>query len=226
MCFNLAANAPKLWQQWLCLLFIPLLLFVVFASGSRVGLFVSIGLVGLCSLYFFKKLNSITTLALGLALGAVLVFAKTSTITYTEDPIRKEMNAFAKEKIKEQPFFGYGYSTQKAQTNKAQEQDPATFTIPYVVTMDHFHNTYLDEVFQFGFVGALPFYLLLLFLVVITIKNRNVFLLSFLAIYVLFFYTETVVNTLKGIMPMMLFLCVVMCVLNEKRLQKLQNSAP
>ncbi len=218
MCFNLAGNASKNWQQWLWLLFIPLLLFVIFVIGSRIGLLVSIGLIALCGVCFFKKLNVLTKIVSGLAIVAMLILAKNSTINYTADPIREETKEFAIEKIKEQPLLGHGYKTQSAHLNDTV--NPTTFSDPGIQALNHFHNTYFDEVFQFGFIGALPLLLLLLFLIGLALKTRNVFLISFLAIYILFFYVETPFNSAKGMMPMMLFLSVVMSVLNEQILSR------
>ncbi|MDR0437553.1 MAG: O-antigen ligase family protein [Bacteroidales bacterium] len=216
MCFNLAAKAAKNWQQWLWLLFIPLLVFIVFVSGSRIGLFICGALIVLSCIYFFKKLNIISKIALSLAFVAAIGVFRISTINYTEDPIRKEMNAFVIEKIKERPLFGYGYGTQNVQLNNVENL--SEFNNPAIYTMAHFHNTYLDDFFQFGFIGISLLVSLLLYLIYWFIKKHNIFLLSFLMIYIPFFYVELPFNVMKGIMPMMLFLAVIM------NIQRMQNT--
>jgi len=216
MCFNLAVKASKNWQQWLWLLFIPLIVFIVFVIGSRIGLFVCGMLIVLCCIYFFKKFNIVSKIALGLAFVAAIGMFRISTINYTEDPIRKEMNAFAIEKIKEHPLLGHGYGTQHAHLNDTE--NPQEFENSFIFIVNHFHNTYLDETFQFGFIGALPFFLLILYLIGFALKKRDVFLFSFLIIYIPFFYVELPFNSMKGIMPMMLFLAIIMNLLHKKEL--------
>jgi O-antigen ligase len=214
MCFNLAAKSGKQWQQWLWLMFIPLHIFIVFAIGSRVGLFICAGLIILCSVCFFKNLNLFSKIVLGLGFVAAIGVFSLSNINYTEDPIRKEMNAFAIEKIKERPVSGYGYKTKHFQLN----DEGVKFQNPFITELAHFHNSYLDEMFQFGFIGAAPLYLLLLYLFYLAIRKRNVFLSSFLVIYLLFFYVEYPLVLAKGVMPLMLLISVAMNLLIEKKI--------
>jgi len=213
MCFNLAVKSEKQWQQWVWLLFIPLLLFIVFVIGSRIGLAVCGALVVLSCLYFFKKLNSFSTLILGVMLGVMLIGSKVSAVDYAKDPIRDAMTNLAVEHIKERPFFGHGYSIQRILFEKQLAESEEFQATLHGTAFDHFHNTYLDELFQFGFIGTLPLFLLILYLIYFCVKKRDIFLFSFLTIYGLFFYVELPFNSIKGIMPMMLFLAVIMNVL-------------
>jgi O-antigen ligase len=229
MCFNLAAKATKNWQQWLWLMFIPVLVFIVFAIGSRIGLFIYGMLIVLCCVYFFKKLNLVSICVIGAMLGVALVVSKFSTIDYTEDPIRKEMNRFAIEKIKERPLLGYGYNTQLEQIWQLNESSG----YPILLELDdntraHLHNQYLEEIFQFGLIGALPFFFLLLYLIYLGVKKRDVYLLSFLLIYLLFFCVDTADTRVKGIMPMMLLTTLIMNVLigQPNRIASQNESTP
>jgi O-antigen ligase len=216
MCFNLATKATKNRLQWLWLSLIPLLFFIVFVIGSRIGLLVCAGLIVLCAVYFFKKLNLVSKIVLGLSFLVAFGIFQTSTINYTEDPIRKEMKTFAIEKIKERPLFGHGYVTQNAHFNDVE--NPTEFNNPVTPTLSHFHNTYLDEPFQFGIIGSLPLALLLLYLLYRCVKKRDFFLLVFLAIYIPFFYVELPFNSVKGIMPMMILIGLIMNTQNERML--------
>jgi O-antigen ligase len=221
MCFNLATKAKKQWQQWLWLSFVPLLMFIVFVSGSRIGLPVCGALIILCSIYFFKKLNVTSKIVIALAFLVTLVLFSQTTINYTEDPARKEMNHLSIEKIKERPLLGHGHSTQRASLEEhiiALEES----TVLQGITFGYFHNTYLDKLFQHGIIGSLPFFLLLLYLIYTCIKKRDFFLLSFLIIYLPFFIVETPLVGVKGMMPMMLLLCLIMNIQHE-RTQLSQN---
>ena len=225
MCFNLASKAKKNWQQWLWLSFVPVLIFVVFIIGSRIGLIICAGLVILCSAYFFKKLNWVSKLVLILGFLVAIGVFRISTINYTEDPIRKEMNQFAIEKIKAKPFFGYGYNAQLEQVRQLDESSG----YPILQSLDddtkaHFHNQYLEELFQFGFIGFLPFLLLLFYLFYLGIKNRDIYILSFLLIYLLFFFVDTVDTRVKGIMPMMLLIALIMNIMNEQTNRKISQN--
>jgi O-antigen ligase len=220
MCFSLATKTRKRWQQWLWLLFIPLLILVVVVIGSRAGLIICGVLTIVCAVWFFKKLNLVSKISLGLVSLMVLGFFHHSNINYTKDPIREALIDFAVERIKERPVFGHGYSIQRVLLEE-RASDPEALRIHRVTAkFDHFHNTYLDEVFQFGLIGSLPLALLLLYLIYLCVKKRDVFLLSFLVIYLLFFYVETPFNSVKGIMPMMLLICLVMNMLNEQTVDK------
>ena len=217
MCFNLATSSSKQWQQWLWLSFVLLLIFIIFVIGSRIGLLVGAGLIVLCSIYFFKKLNIAPKIALVLIFFVALRAFSLTTIDYTNDPIRKEMSHFSIEKIKERPFLGYGYNTQLEHVRQLDESSGYSI-LPYIDdgTRAHFHNQYLEETFQFGLIGALPFFLLLLYLLYFGVKKQDIYILSFLVIYLLFFCTDTADTRVNGIMPMMLLIALIMNVSDKQ----------
>ncbi|GHT75528.1 hypothetical protein FACS189456_7300 [Bacteroidia bacterium] len=87
----------------------------------------------------------------------------------------------------------------------------------YVYTFNHFHNQILDEVVQFGFLGAIPLGALFIYLAVLAFRRRDYLLFAFLGIYLPFCCVESPLMTIKGIIPMMFWLCLIVSTQKERQ---------
>jgi len=75
---------------------------------------------------------------------------------------------------------------------------------------NHFHNQLLDELVQFGIIGAIPLLAMFAYICFIAVRKRDILLLSFLLIYIPFCNVESPFSSVKGIMGFLFWLCFIL----------------
>jgi len=139
-----------------------------------------------------------------LAMGMALV-TYFSSLSIT-DPIRVQLRSVGLYAFKQHPWFGSGAYSMKSYL----QSDELAQQLGYAGGLEfgHFHNQFLDELVQFGVVGAIPLFALFVYLCILAIRKRDFLLASFLAIYILFCYVESPFGSVKGIMVFLFWLCL------------------
>jgi hypothetical protein len=192
--------SPVLW--WISL---PFTLVFIFLTGARIGLVISILLLLLSLLYYIKKFSMIAKGVMLLTIVFAILFAYFSPYSLTHDSPRKNMRTIAKNAISESPVSGHGFSSMSYFIQS--EEFAEKYGTEKGYKFSYFHNAFLDETVQFGAIGATVFVLFLLVLIINAIYRKDYLLMAFLAIYLPFMYVESPFVSVKGIMPMMFWLC-------------------
>jgi len=193
-------------------------------SGARVGMIMTPALLILGYL-FYCKFRPVFKWGLALAgvatVGVMLHFFPTTDNRFG-DPIRVDLRKTAISAIKEKPVLGWGTGFVEPLIQDEERAHSLGIESPY--DFNQFHNQYLENMVQFGVFGILILLVLLGWILWVGISEKNFLLLSFLAIYILFFWTESVLFVAKGVTPFAFWLCFLMA--NRKILQsedQLQN---
>lgn len=188
---------------------IAIIVLFVLLSGARIGLVVIPVLLGLSILFYVKTSwwSKVAVTTLGILAGLIVYTKSPSIQQKLDDPIRDQLNATAIEAFKEKSIFGWGTGSME----KLIRSQALTYELGYDYPQDrnHFHNTYLDELVQFGIVGSTVLFSLLALCIYLAIKKKDFLLLAFLAIYLPFMWVESTFCTSKGIIPMMFWLCFI-----------------
>jgi len=110
--------------------------------------------------------------------------------------------------IKEKPVLGWGTGYVTPLIQDEERAHSLGIETPY--DFNQFHNQYFEDMVQFGVFGILILLVLLGWILWVGISEKNFLLLSFLAIYILFFWTESVLFVAKGVTPFTFWLCFLM----------------
>jgi hypothetical protein len=181
----------------------------IFVSGARIGIVLSMLLLLFGFVYYFKHFSAGEKFILHDMIALILVLAYLSPYSLTSDFPRKQLHGWALELIKENSKWGSGfYSMEKVVHARGEE-------IGY--TFNHFHNAYLDEIVQFGIIGGPLLAVIVIATLVIAIRKKDFLLFAFLVIYVPFMYVESPFMSVKGLMPMMFWLCFLLSTRRERR---------
>ncbi len=189
------------------LLVIVLTSTIIMLSGARIGLIIVPILLVLGSLYY-AKVSSYIKYGIAICIS-IIALIMISSISYNEkfsDPIRQDQRKTAIVTIKEKPLFGWGTDSMETLLRDGVIAQKAGLEKP-VGEFNHFHNQYLNMLVQFGFIGAIPFFALFIYLIYLAIKRKDFLLMAYLAIYIPFMYVESPFATAKGIQPMIFWLC-------------------
>ena len=181
-------------------------------TGVRIGIVLVPTLLLLGYVFYcrFKPLLKWGLMAAGILVVAAGWYTYPQADDRFTDPVRVDLRKIAISAIKEKPVFGWGtgytnpliHSEERVQSLGIERTFPADVKV--------IHNQYLDYMVQFGIPGIVVFLLLLGWILWSGISERNYLLLSFLIIYLLFFYTETALSYSKGIAPFTFWLCFLM----------------
>lgn len=180
----------------------------IFVSGSRIGLVVS-GFVLMLSLACcYRYISLPAKVGVALVLLATALFAYFSPYTITSDPTRAHLRAMGMSAAAERPAFGSGvYSMLRYIAS-----DESAYGY------NHFHNTLVDEVVQFGAVGGAALAAFFAWIAVLAIRKRDFLLMAFLAIYLPFVWVESIFMSVKGIMPFMFWFCFLVSTQDERKI--------
>ncbi len=194
------------WVEFvLCIMSISV---TVFLSGARIGL-ITLPLLTALGLLFYlpiKQQVKYTLFAITIGIAVFGLLRKTNEENKFNDPIREDLRKTAITAIKERPLFGWGTGSMKYLLYNEDIAHKAGLEKP-IAEFNHFHNQYLDEIVQFGLIGSLPFFGLFAYLIYLAIKKRDFLLMAYLAIYLPFMFVESPFATVKGIQPMIFWLC-------------------
>jgi O-antigen ligase len=185
------------------------LLPVVFTvlSGARVGMVIAPVLLGLGYLFYcrFKPVFKWgLVVAVIVALGLLLhLYPKVDD--HFDDPIRVDLRKAAVSAIREKPVFGWGTGSAKQLIHSEERAHSLGIEVPY--DFNQFHNQYLEDMVQFGILGILILLLLFGWILWIGVSEKNYLLLSLLAIYMLFCWTEAALFVSKGVVPFTFWAC-------------------
>ncbi|MDR2887149.1 MAG: O-antigen ligase family protein, partial [Bacteroidales bacterium] len=177
-------------------------------TGARVAM-IAVPMVIVLGVGVYCKIKPVFKWALaGIAVaGCVFIFNKYPELTNRfSDPIREQLRITAMDAFKQKPIFGWGTGSMKQIIASEETVHRLGYDAPQA-TLNHFHNQYLDSLVQFGIAGSLVFFALFVSLACIAVRRKDFLLAAFLAIYLLFMLVESPLATVKGIQPMMFWLC-------------------
>jgi O-antigen ligase len=186
-------------------------------GGARVGMMITPALLILGYLFYCKFTPTLKwgLVAAGVVAICVILHLFPNTGARFSDPIRVDLRKTAISAIKEKPVLGWGTGFVDPLIQDEERAHSLGIETPY--PFNQFHNQYLEDMVQFGVFGILILLVLLGWILWVGISEKNFLLLSFLAIYILFFWTESVLFVAKGVMPFTFWLCFFMA--NRKILQ-------
>lgn len=184
---------------------------VALLSGSRVNILLPFCFMALTALLFVKahwlyKLTVVLVLSV-----AFLTAYQHSTLLKRKlnDVPRSQIWPVAVESIQESPYFGKGTGA----SSELIHYSPKLSN--YAHGLHHFHNQYLEEVVQFGWIGALVSLSFLLLLIRQVIENKDFLLGGLVLILLLFMVIEAPFNSIKGIYYMVFWLNVPLLISKE-----------
>jgi O-antigen ligase len=164
--------------ELLLLLFVESI--VVYFTGARIGMITVLLLLFLMALYLRQrrlKRIIIATAIIGITGVMVWLSFHKSVLHFFHDPIRVRLWEIAINAIQNDPFLGVGTGGMKELIIPVN----AEFGLPeWYITYPH--NQYLGEVMHFGFIGAIPLFATLIYLLILAIRRKDILLQSFLII--------------------------------------------
>lgn len=190
---------------YLCFLTVALL------SGSRVNILLPFCFVALASVFFIRARVVYKLLTL-------LVLALTFSVSYQHSEILKrklndvprfQLWPVAAQSIQEAPLFGKGTGASSELIGKSKNLSV------YARGLHHFHNQYLEEVVQFGWIGALVTLGFVLLFVREVMERKDFLLGGIVLILLLFMVIEAPFNSIKGIYFMVFWLNVPVLISKE-----------
>lgn len=110
-----------------------------------------------------------------------------------KDPVREQLWETAMASIKEEPLLGAGTGGMRALIYTPEITEITGQTLSYP------HNQYLGEIMHFGFIGAIPLFATLIYLLIMALRHKNFLLLSLMLILSIFMFTEMPFDLYKGI---------------------------
>jgi O-antigen ligase len=154
---------------------------VVYFTGSRIGIVIIPLLLFLITLSCARKRRqrSIVTAITIIGIASVIIWLlfHSSTLHLFHDPIRLRLWETAINSIQNNPLLGVGTGGMKELIVPIN----AEFGFPeWFITYPH--NQYLGEVMHFGFIGAIPLFATLIYMLILAIRRKSIFLQSFLII--------------------------------------------
>jgi len=179
-------------------------------SGARVGMIIAPMLLVLGYFFYckFRPAFKWGLVVVGIAAGGILLHLFPKADDHFVDPNRADLRKTAISAIKEKPVFGWGTGYVEPLIHSEERAHSLGIETPY--DFNQFHNQYLEDMVQFGAPGILILLVLLGWILWVGIREKNCLLLSFLAIYILFFWTESVLFVAKGVVPFAFWLCFLM----------------
>ena len=190
------------------------LLPVVFTilSGARVGLVIAPALLALGYLFYcrFKPVLKWGILVVGIVLSGIFLHnnVEHAGSVLLSDPIRTDLRKTAISAISEKPVFGWGTGAAMSLIKSEERAHSLGIETPYDFTS--FHNHYLEDMVQFGIPGIILLLTLFGWILWIGLREKNFLLLSLLAIYSLFCWTESALFISKAVIPFTFWLCFFM----------------
>jgi len=188
------------------------LLPIVFAilGGARVGMMIAPVLLILGYLFFckFKPALKWGLVIAGIAVMGIIFHLFPNVDDRFVDHIRVDLRKTAISAIREKPVFGWGTGYVRQLIHSEERAHSIGIEKPY--DFCSFHNQYLEDMVQFGILGILLILVLFGWILWIGIHEKNYLLLSFLVIYMIFCWTETVLSIAKGVLPFTFWLCFLM----------------
>lgn len=186
-------------------------LIVALLSGSRVNILIPFCFMALTALLFIKthwlyKAGTVLVLALAFAMmyqHSVLLQRKLNDVP------RSQLWPVAIESIQEAPYFGKGTGA----SSEIIHYSPKLSN--YAHGLHHFHNQYLEEIVQFGWIGSLVSLCFILLFVRQVIDRKDFLLGGILLILLMFMVIETPFNSIKGIYYMVFWLNVPLLISKE-----------
>jgi O-antigen ligase len=185
---------------------------VIVLTGTRVGVIV-LPLLGLMMLMYAlpRKRRAVViglTAALLSAAIMVMLLQGSQLLNRFKDPIRTQLWETTVASIKERPLLGVG----TGEMEKVLTSPELATALGYhgALRFSYPHNQYLGEVMHFGFVGAVPLFGTLIYLLVLAIRRKNFLLLALMAVIFVFMMTEMPFDMSKGINLFMFFSCLLL----------------
>jgi O-antigen ligase len=170
---------------------------IIAFTGTRIGIIIFPLLLLLMLLYSVSRKGKIIIAGLAIALTSIIAIilpvSENQFINRFKDPIRKQVWEVTMTSIKERPILGVGTGGMSAIINTPE----TTKKIGIVITYPH--NQYLGEVMHFGFIGAIPLFATLIYLLAIAIRRKNFLLQSLIVILFVFMLTEMPFDIYRGI---------------------------
>jgi O-antigen ligase len=187
-------------------------------SGARVGMMIAPVLLVLGYLFYcrFKPALKWGLVVVGIAAGCILLNSFPKADERFADPIRVDLRKTAISAIKEKPVFAWGTGSSLSLIQSEERAHSLGIETPY--HFNQFHNQYFEDMAQFGIPGILLLLLLFGWILWVGIREKNFLLLSFLAIYMLFCWTESLLYVSKGVVPFAFWLCFLLS--NRKTLHE------
>jgi O-antigen ligase len=185
-------------------------------AGARVGMIAVPVLLGLAYLFYckLKPVFKWGLVAAGIVAVGLLLYQFPETDDRLADPIRSDLRKIAMSAIREKPVFGWGTGYVSPLIRSGERAHDLGMETPYL--LDQFHNQYLEDVVQFGIPGIIILITLFGWMLWIGIREKNCLLLSLLAIYMLFCWTETALHVSKGVVTFIFWFCFIIA--NRKAL--------
>jgi len=190
------------------LLAILLPILVTFMVGARIGVAVFPLLLGLSYLFYckFRPILKWGLLVAGAVAMVVAAFSLSSDIRERfSDQIRIDLRNTAISAIKERPILGWGTGQERQLI--ACEERAQNLGLKGVHNQPHFHNVYLDMMVQFGIVGVAVLLFLIGWVFWIAIRKKHFLLMSFMAMYVIVFYFDNVLQSQRFVVAFMFWFC-------------------
>ena len=178
--------------------------------GARVGMVIAPVLLGLGYLFYckFRPVLKCGLVVAGIVASCILLHLYPKADDRFVDSIRVDLRKTAVSAIKEKPVFGWGTGSAKQLIHSEERAHSLGIEVPY--DFNQFHNQYLEDWVQFGIPGILILLVLFGWMLWVGIHEKNYLLLSLLAIYMLFCWTEAALFVAKGVLPFTFWLCLLM----------------
>ncbi|GHT11789.1 hypothetical protein AGMMS4956_05360 [Bacteroidia bacterium] len=205
--FNKGIPPLLLWAA--ILLTLPLIYF----TGARIGIVVSLLLLMFAFIFYIKRFLNTERVAIVLLTVALALVSIHLSHNVFNDPIRKDLRALGIKAIAEHPVVGSGVYAMEGYIQSAEFT--AKHNLP-AYPFNHFHCTPIDEVVQFGAVGGIISAAFLICIFILAWRKKDFLLLALLVIYLPFILVESPFHTVKGIMPMMFWLCLLISTQKER----------
>lgn len=189
------------------LLGVLLPIIVLFTVGARIGVAVFPILLGLGYLFYckFRPIFKWGLAAVGVAaLCAAFFLIPPEIKNRFSDHVRGDLRKTAISAIKEKPVLGWGTWQQRSLLVCEERAEKLGIT-PW--RQWHFHNLYLDVMVQYGIVGISVLLLLIFWILWIAVRKKHFLLLSFMVMYLIAFYFETVLYSSRWVVTFMFWFC-------------------
>ncbi|MGL4956345.1 MAG: O-antigen ligase family protein [Bacteroidales bacterium] len=187
---------------------ILIVIFAIYIMGARIAIWL-IGILLILQFIGYRKKISRVSKILGIASIALIaiLIANYSSLELSSDGIRSQLLHTGWTVFKQTPWFGSNVCSMGTYINSESLAHSLGYSNAF--HFNHFHNQFLDELVQFGIIGAIPLFALFIYLTLLAIRHRDLLLINFLFIYFLFFNVESPIASIKGIMPCIFWLCFI-----------------
>jgi hypothetical protein len=202
------------WLQWVSVLAtIPFIYF----TGARIGLVASFILLVFAFIFYIKRFSVYERVAVLLLAVALVLFSKQLPYNAVGDPVRKNLRTLGMKAIAEHPLWGSGVGSMEGYITSTEFA--AKHGLP-AYAFNHFHCAPIDEVVQFGFIGSVVLLAFLVCIFILAWRRRDFLLFSFVLLYFPILLVESPFTSVKWIMPMMFWLCLLVGTQKERETVK------